>query len=228
MPSTQDRIAAVHWFHQFDFGNGLYTHGADAAGPMRHKAELVFRHPVAGKTVLDIGAWDGYFSFDAERRGASRVLATDYFCWGGPGWGTQDGFNLARELLHSRVEDREIDVLDISPDTVGTFDVVLFLGVLYHVTDPIAYLHRVYSVTREMAVIETALDLEDIDRPALSFVNCRDRPTDPRAPLSNDPTNFFGPNSLAVIAMLEHVGFSRVEKEIVWEEIPRGYFYAFR
>ena len=42
--------------------------------------------------MLDIGAWDGFFSFEAERRGASRVLATDHFCWSGEGWGTKAGF----------------------------------------------------------------------------------------------------------------------------------------
>lgn len=72
-----------------------------------------------GQSVLDIGAWDGYYSFAAERQGAGRVLATDHLCWGGEGWGTQDGFNLARQALNSKVEDLEIDVLDHSPEKVG-------------------------------------------------------------------------------------------------------------
>lgn len=220
MDDAATRIAGVRWFHAFDFGNGLYTKDAVAAQRMRDRADLVFRHPVAGKTVLDIGAWDGLFSFEAERRGARRVLATDHFCWSGEGWGTRAGFDLARELLQSRVEDQDIDVLDITPDTTGTWDVVLFLGVLYHVTDPLGCLRRVRAVTREMAVIETALDLEELDRPALSFVN-RSIP-DPRVPLSTDRTNFFGPNAHAVIAMLEHVGFSRVEKYITDAPAPRS------
>ena len=83
MTSVDERIAEVHWFHCFDFGDGLFTHDAVSASRMRGKADLVFRHPVEGKTVLDIGAWDGYFFFEAERRGARRVLATDHFCWGG-------------------------------------------------------------------------------------------------------------------------------------------------
>ena len=47
-------------------------------------------------------------------------------------------------------------------------------------------------------------------------------------PLSNDPTNFFGPNALAVVAMLEHVGFSRVESLVIPSDSPRGFFYAFK
>lgn len=66
--------------------------------------------------------------FEAEKRGAARVLATDYFCWGGPGWGTRAGFDLAHRLLNSKVEAKEIDIPDISPETVGVFDIVLFLA----------------------------------------------------------------------------------------------------
>ncbi len=44
------------------------------------------------------------------------------FCWSGPGWGTKAEFELAREALSSRVEDREIDVVDLSPETVGVFE----------------------------------------------------------------------------------------------------------
>ena len=79
-------------------------------------------------TVLDIGSWDGFFAFEAERRGASRVLATDSFCWNGDGWGTKDG-SIARKVFNSKVEDLEIDVLELSPEKVGTFDLVLCLGV---------------------------------------------------------------------------------------------------
>ena len=73
-------------------------------------------------TVLDIGAWDGFFSFECERRGASRVVAADYYSWHDAGWGTKAGFQLAREALQSRVEDVDIDVMDLSPERIGTFD----------------------------------------------------------------------------------------------------------
>ncbi|KAK0349139.1 hypothetical protein LTR94_034365, partial [Friedmanniomyces endolithicus] len=96
------------------------------------EAGTIFSYPVKGKTVLDIGAWDGFFSFEAERRGASRVLATDHFCWSGPGWGNQDGFKWVREATGSKVEDLDIDPMQITPEAVGEFDVVLLSGVIYH------------------------------------------------------------------------------------------------
>ena len=71
----------IRWFHTIDLGGGLMTPGKDPSG--KKLATLGFPADLTGKTVLDIGAWDGFFSFEAERRGASRVLATDQFCWGG-------------------------------------------------------------------------------------------------------------------------------------------------
>ncbi len=221
------RIRAVKWFHCMDFGDGLYTHDELSARQFANKSDIVFKYSIAGKTVLDIGAWDGFFSFEAERRGAPRLIPTYHFCGAGPGWGTREGFDLARELLGSKVEALDIDIPDISPASVGKFQIVMCLGVLYHVWDLLRVLQIVHSVTTELAIIESALDLEDVERPAVSFVRGNGMPRSD-VPLSNDPTNFFGPNSKAVVAMLEHVGFSRIETHVVRETIPRGFFYAFK
>ena len=155
-----------------------------------------------GMSVLDIGAWDGFFSFEAERRGAARVLATDDFCWGGKGWGTKAGFELAQAALGSKVESREIGVLDLSPETVGQFDLVLFLGVLYHMRDPLLALDRVASVTRRQLILETGTDMTWLRKPLIAFSQGDEA--------AGDPTNWCGPNPAAVVAMLKTVGFSRV------------------
>jgi tRNA (mo5U34)-methyltransferase len=123
-------------------------------------ARLDLPASLEGRTVLDVGAWDGFFSFEAERRGASRVVATDHYSWHGLGWGTGDGkagFELARTALGSRVEDVDIDVMDLSPERVGTFDVVLFLGVLYHLRHPLLALERIASVADDLLVAETVV-----------------------------------------------------------------------
>jgi len=77
---------------------------------------LALPEDLSGMSVLDIGSWDGFFAFEAERRGASRVLATDSFCWSGEGWGNKDGFNLVRNVLNSKVEDLDIDIMELSPE----------------------------------------------------------------------------------------------------------------
>ncbi|HEY8641609.1 MAG TPA: TIGR04290 family methyltransferase, partial [Candidatus Dormibacteraeota bacterium] len=85
-------VAAHRWFHTIDLGDGVVTPGDDDSPAKLRTLGLPDR--LDGLSVLDVGAWDGFFSFEAERRGAARVLATDDFCWSGPGWGSKAGFDL--------------------------------------------------------------------------------------------------------------------------------------
>jgi tRNA (mo5U34)-methyltransferase len=196
----RSKVSALSWYHTIDLGNGVITKGADNT-PVR-LARLDLPASLAGRTVLDVGAWDGFFSFEAERRGAARVVAADFYSWHGRGWGTKAGFELARQALRSRVEDVDIDVMDLSPERVGTFDVVLFLGVLYHLRHPLLALERLASVTRGLLILETVVDLVGIRRPAAAFY--------PGVELNKDPTNWWGPNVPAVHGMLRTVGFRSV------------------
>jgi tRNA (mo5U34)-methyltransferase len=196
----RSRAAALSWYHTIDLGGGVITAGLDDT-PCR-LARLDLPASLKGLTVLDIGAWDGFFSFECERRGASRVVAADHYSWHGAGWGTKAGFQLAREALGSHVEDLDLDVMDLSPERVGTFDIVLFLGVLYHLRHPLLALERVASVTRGTLILETVVDLVGYARPAMAFYPDRE--------LNDDPTNWWGPNSAAVHGMLRAVGFGSV------------------
>lgn len=189
----------INWYHRIPLGHGFVTPGVDDT-PLR-LSRMGVPEDLRGKTVLDIGAWDGAFSFEAERRGAERVVATDSHAWIDIG---KEGFEFARKALGSKVEDRDLDVIELSPETVGVFDLVLFLGVLYHMKDPLAGLERVASVTGSQLILSTAVDLMWLGRPAAVFY--------PGAELRNDPTNWWGPNPAAVEAMLRTVGFRRVRQ----------------
>ncbi len=194
-------VGKIRWFHRINLGNGVVTPGVDdSPGKL---AALHLPDNLRGKTVLDIGAWDGFFSFEAERRGASRVLAVDSFSWNGEGWGSKAGFNLARQALGSKVEDVEIDVPDLSSGNIGTFDLVLFLGVLYHMRYPLLALDKVASVTKSMLILETVVDKVWDRRPVMAFY--------PGSELTSDPTNWWGPNPAAVESMLKSAGFARVK-----------------
>lgn len=195
------RIAGIRWFHSIELAPGVVTPGLDDT---RSRLDIL-RLPadLSGRTVLDVGAWDGFFAFEAERRGAERVVAADSFAWNGENWSTKAGFELARAALGSRVEAVEVDVLDLDPQRLGRFDVVLFLGVLYHMRHPLLALEKVAAVTGDQLVVETAVDLTWTRRPAAAFY--------PGQSLCEDPTNWWGPNPEAVVAMLRTVGFSRVE-----------------
>lgn len=199
------RVAAVpFWWHRIDLGNGLVTPGHDNS--VQKLARLHLPTDLTGKSVLDIGAWDGFFSFEAERRGASRVVAMDR--WDPrQGGDKQVGFSIAREALRSRVEALQLGVEDLSSARAGEFDVVLFLGVLYHVRDPLGALQRVHSVTRELLIMETEVDMLFTRRPCLAFY--------PRTELREDPTNWFAPNRTGLTAILEAAGFHNIK--YVWE-----------
>ena len=68
----------INWFHSIPLDDGTVTPGLDSS--MDKLEQVCLPKDLSGKTVLDIGAWDGFFSFQAEKAGAERVLATDHFC----------------------------------------------------------------------------------------------------------------------------------------------------
>jgi tRNA (mo5U34)-methyltransferase len=192
----------LKWFHTIDLGEGVVTDGLSDTPSQLERIALADR--LDGRSVLDVGAWDGFFSFECERRGAARVVATDSWSWGPQSWSSKEGFNFARRALGSAVEDIDVDVMDLAPERVGgTYDLVLFLGVLYHLRHPLLALERVASVTSGQLILETSVDLLGLRRPAMAFYEGKE--------LEGDPTNWWGPNAAAVAAMLRSVGFSRVE-----------------
>lgn len=200
----REQVDGLRWFHRIDLGQGIVTPGQSDTAKMLERLHLP---PLDGLSVLDVGAFDGFFSFEAERRGAARVAAVDPECWRDPpwgphGWGTKRPFDLARRTLGSRVEDIDIDIDQISPATVGMFDVVFFFGVFYHLPDPWRYLRAVASVASRLLIVETHADMLEFPRPAMAFY--------PGSEVSHDPSNWWGPNRAALAAMLGQCGFPRV------------------
>ena len=194
-------MESLPWFHRIRLDDGTVTPGSDVEAEQK-LAFVDFPESFTGKSVLDVGAWDGLFSFEAERRGARRVLATDSYAWT-EGWGSKRSFEFCRRVLGSKVEDMTIDVLELSPERVGTFDVVLFLGILYHMRHPLLALERAASVCDELMIVSTSIDMVSHERPAAAFY--------PGSTLNGDPTNWWGPNVPCVIAMLNDVGFVDVD-----------------
>jgi tRNA (mo5U34)-methyltransferase len=177
--ALRERVAALDWHHTIDLGNGIFTPGREQT--LRKIPRLQAPEKLEGKTVLDIGTADGALAFEAERRGASHVLALDV-----PGWDCRP-FRLVHAVLDSRVETQTLSVHDISRERIGRFDLVVFLGVLYHLRDPFGAMQRVAEVTDELAVVETEGDMLHIRNPAAAFY--------PQAELNGDPTNWLGSES---------------------------------
>ena len=185
------------------------------ASPLSHEGRVRRRYErrlrllqlpedLTGWTVLDIGAWHGFFSFECERRGADRVLAVDRFAWDKFG---MDGFLAEHERRGSRVEHRRADVHDLDPDEIGQFDLVLLLGVLYHLRNPLQALERIRHVTKRLLVCETHVMLPFVHEryPLIPFF-----PGDEGARELPDELCAM-PTVAALRQMLESVGFSDVE-----------------
>jgi tRNA (mo5U34)-methyltransferase len=132
------------WFHTFALSPGVYTPGI--ARDHRYRLPVLGADRFAGRSVLDVGAFDGFYSFVAETRGARRVVAVDneqYIDWVAARFGVTleagAGFRAIAELTDSQVEYRRMDALDVR-ELDEQFDVALCFGILHRVTDPVAML----------------------------------------------------------------------------------------
>jgi tRNA (mo5U34)-methyltransferase len=185
LPTQPDDPRLDQWYHTIDLGNGLTSKGLYDHRPILHCYELP--ESLKGKTCLDVGTGDGFFAFEMERRGADRVVAMDIArCEDfdvlpqirarmqledeGP---HRFKFQMAHMMRRSRVEFKLCNVYDLSPETVGMFDVVFCGSLLLHLQNPLKALSNIYSVTREMAIIDTLVDVELEEKypnkPCMSF-----------------------------------------------------------
>jgi len=151
----QQRIDEIQWYHDIDFPNGLKarTKTPDAESHRKlwdwMRSELD-RVDFARQTVFDIGCWDGYWSFYAEQRGASRVLAADDKT---QNWSENSGLELAKELMASSVEIRT-DISIYEAAKLGErFDIILCMGVYYHLVDPFYAFSQVRHCSRARSVV---------------------------------------------------------------------------
>jgi tRNA (mo5U34)-methyltransferase len=138
------------WFHTFALAPGVYTPGI--ARDHGYRLAVLGVDRFAGRSVLDVGAFDGFYGFLAEACGARRVLAVDneqYVDWVRARFGVTlmggAGFCAIAGLLESRVAYRRMDALDVR-ELAERFDVALCFGILHRVTDPIALLRALADV----------------------------------------------------------------------------------
>lgn len=214
-PATIRRRIAEHgrWWHEIELAPGIVTPGDDSN---RMKLPILYEiglpHDLRGLRALDIGCSDGYFSFEMERLGAG-VTAIDFVPE------TYTGFATAREILGSRAEYRMDNVYNLTPESYGQFDVVLFMGVLYHLRSPLTALDAIRSVMKEGAslfvgtmMIDEFFLLSDGSTTTLDAVNplLKNVPlwqAYPAGSLNGDYTNCFAPNRCALEAALREAQF---------------------
>jgi tRNA (mo5U34)-methyltransferase len=192
---VRERIAAVpHWYHPIEVRPGIVTPGTNDAHVVLERLDLPA--DCGGLRALDLGTRDGFFAFELERRGA-EVVAVDYMAR------EDSGFAVAAELLGSRVTYFRRNVYELNAAELGTFDLVLFLGLLYHLPDPLGALRAVRNVTSHRMILETlvldfGIELDDL--PIMRFFA--------GSSWAGDPTNYWGPNVRCVEEMLGETEFT--------------------
>jgi tRNA (mo5U34)-methyltransferase len=189
-------------YHSFRLPDGRLLRGAMSIEWQEERlASFGLPERLDGKRLLDIGPWDGYFTFEVERRGAD-VTAIDYV--------DLDTFRELHRLFASRARYESLDVYELDPTRNGVFDIVLCLGVLYHLKHPLLALERICAVTREFCIVETfVVDGETWQqglRPPLPFIEFYER-----AELGGQLDNWSGPTVGAVEALVRAAGFARAD-----------------
>jgi tRNA (mo5U34)-methyltransferase len=204
------------WFHNLHLPEGLQTAPDHPLGdfPSFKWAQLGAALPddLDGCRALDVGCNAGFYSFELARRGAD-VLAIDHDVH----YLRQARWARGHYDLRGRIEFRELGVYDL-PKIEATFDLVLFLGVMYHLRYPLLGLDLVTERTGETLVLQTLTmpgGSTDGATPADLDIGHRDRLRDPDWPvmgfverqLAGDPTNWWVPSAGAVEAMVRSSGF---------------------
>jgi tRNA (mo5U34)-methyltransferase len=203
------------WFHNIDLG-GIQTAPEHFLGDYPSCKWRRFQHAIPadlrGMTVLDIGCNAGFYSIEMKRRGAERVVGLD----------TNEGY-LAQARFAAEVSGVDIELRQMSVFEVGRleekFDVVLFMGVLYHLRHPLLALDLIHEhVARDLLVFQSMLRgspagpplqddytfwdtsiFNDPSFPKMHFIEAR---------YAGDPTNWWIPNEACVMGMLRSAGFT--------------------
>ena len=257
-PAQNDReklrskiLAYPRWYHSFQLDERTKITGwakREGAYPPSAFAEDCFRYyhlpeKCHGKSVLDIGGWDGAISFEMERRGCSQVVLVNPktlgdmdFPLGGPGTRAEveqrylesgfplddihsGGAKLLIQWFDSKIKIQDSTIYDLPWKLKQQFDIVLCLGLLYHLRDPVRGLAVASKLTGELLILETMCFPE----------------TDPLAQADRSYCEFLGGhtghnwwlfNYHALEHMLQACGFERIERKEVWNS--RCVYHAFK
>ena len=199
---VREGLEATGLYHSFRLPDGTLLRGSmDMDWQQERLASFRLPEDLHGKSVLDIGPWDGFYTFEMERR-STNVTAIDYV--------DLDTFRELHRAFQSKARYERLDVYELDPDRLGTFDIVLCLGALYHFKQPLAALEKICAVTDDVCIIDTfVVDGETRRqgiRPPLPFLEFYEREE-----LSGQPDNWCGPSVCAVEALARAAGFARAD-----------------
>lgn len=180
----------TYWWHRIKMPDGSYTPGNVFHGPDGGDWPTTrFGMPenMTGYRCIDIGAWDGFFSFEAERRGAEFVLATDLLKEPGGNKREGLGFHYAKHKLKSKVNLEELNIQNTKEvqelADKYNFNLCMCYGILYHLKSPLIAMENLFSLVSKNGLILIETAISNAYKPILEY----------RPGYDNDPTNYFYP-----------------------------------
>ncbi|MDB5689542.1 MAG: putative 3-demethylubiquinone-9 3-O-methyltransferase [Sphingomonas bacterium] len=207
----------IYIFQRWEVLPGIFTEGPKDV--TRTLDAMGFPESLEGKRVLDIAPWNGFFGFECARRGASEVVSL------GPENPMDTGYEQTRSLLGlTNVRYVQGSVYDLPKFDLGSFDVILFLGLIYHLRHPLLALDLIYDACLDQMYTDTpyidnyVFDLTASEETKAVFLNNREEIH--KIPLlyyteaseSGDPYNWFMPNLAAFRALVRSSGFEVVRE----------------
>ncbi|HEX3745405.1 MAG TPA: methyltransferase domain-containing protein [Bryobacteraceae bacterium] len=198
----REKFDRTGWWHSFELPDGQTITGVSTLEAQKMRiAQFPIPEDLRGKRVLDVGTWDGWFAMEMERRGA-EVMAIDRF--------ENPRFHEIHHLLGSRVDYRQMSVYDLSPDLIGRFDIVLFMGVLYHLKHPLLGLERVCSVAKDFVAVESFV-LAERHLPGLKIETLPVMAFYENDEFGGEFDNWVAPTVPCLLGLCRTAGFVRVE-----------------
>ncbi len=195
MKNLKEKAKKYNWYQSIPLGDGVVTDGETGESETDKIKLMDLPVDLTGKSVLDIGCNEGFYSFEFEKRGASKIIAVD------KSPKAKEKFEFVKSVFNSKVDFLSTDVLSLKKKELGRFDYVLFLAVFHHLKFPMQVLDRVFDLTENIAFLEF-VEAVPLEHPELSALV---RKMSKKGHLHMLPTKNF------ILEILEQTGFSKVE-----------------
>jgi len=210
-----------YWYHRIELPGGLVTPGWAPLSPTHYRVP----ESLEGLRVLDVGAWDGYWTFEALKRGAKEVVAIDDFTdflgslenKDRRAWETFDLCKNALGYDDNSCKRIDMSVYDVSLEALGSFDVVFCFGTLYHLRHPLLALDKLSAICNGRIFVESAI-LDDyspyqggIGHGYKSNVGHTLMEFYPGDEYGNNYSNWWVPTLVCMAKMVSSAGFSEVQ-----------------
>jgi tRNA (mo5U34)-methyltransferase len=225
----QEKISELGpWFYEFDFGDGLRTNSAIPAAVTQifdTRLEMVngvveahFGQRLAEISCVDVGCHEGFYSMAMAKNGIKRITGVDV---------RESNLRKARfvagALGYSQISFRQANCEQLRAEDVGRHELTLFLGLLYHLENPMLCLRNISSITKELCVIETQV-IDEVEGTTEWGAREWTRPYQGALALIDESGEFYNdnqetgstpiatcPSPKALLFMLRHAGFRSAE-----------------